>query len=1137
MDTLSIHLLGGFRIFYGTTPIPDHAWRLRKAQVLVQLLALAPQYARHREQVMELLWPNLTLDAAARNLHQVMHFARRALSDPFRGSKSRSELPNNNPQILVVRRQVIRLQPTVPLWVDVTAFEQAAVKARQSRSPTDYQRAIALYEGDLLPESPYDDVFAERRFRLKDLLLTLQLEKAGLDEAAGAWDQAIETYQNVLANDPAIEPAVAGLLRCCKAMDARDLAARIFHAYVKQIREELGLEPGPELLRMYQQFFHHDDGGTHYTSSPLTRTAGSRIQSQPVIIKPSANRTTAATGVMPLVGRDGELRTLINALKNADQGSIFLITGEPGIGKSRLAREACQHASIVAGLPISVGIAFGAGETPPFGPWRQALREYGARTGRSLTNLPEPIGQGPPARSAQDLALDVADYLAAGPPALFVFEDLQWFDPASNAMLLHGLSRFSLARLHFLITCRTHEIRKNQRLRQLTEAILGSGGQLINLYPLDKTGIQALARAAGHPERAEEVYARSGGNPFFACHLLAAPESSELPWTIEQAVTERLRALRTTTVELLRIGAILGLTFHMEILQKAAGQAPDLVADALQEAYDHGIVHPRGNGYAFAHDLIRQVLVASLSPEDRRLLHLRASTAVVDPDAAAYHLGEAGDPRAVPWLLAAGRRMMHWGAVEQAHRHFERSLQLAAGDDPLRPELLLLLAVRTDPNEVVAQADRLRQAISEAEIHGDTVVAGLARRLLAEIYLTQNDGQALELLDQSVKELETVVHDARFSELEQLVDRRILLYPGWTTLTYALLRHNTGTDIVSAVQSVVSWRKMQMRIHEDQWAEAFAHMLKGDVRKSIEALLAAGERAMTIRNYLMATWCFGVAANTEFWQCGTDRALIQSTVDRMREAAQRARERLGTDPFPKDHFMLPYWFWYGHWDRVRQVYDLYAADGAKLDTTIAVFTFVYGLEVVREQGDPAAALSAYSALLPPGGPGSPPGLLDYIPQMAYITFAIRTMIAAGELEMARAWLETMDAWHRGPRPNPVIYSWALIAWAEWHRSRGDLEAMRRIAGAALEMTRQVPGTWVELNALRLLGAAGGPKAPDHLARALDLAHRCGFPFEVARTRLDRGLPQDLIEARRIFEKLNARSYLRRIDQLTSDRRN
>src|SRR5690606_21128415 len=125
--TLTIRLLGGFRVLIGNDPVPAKAWRLRKAQVLVQMLALAPQHALHREQIMDLLWPDGAPEAAARNLHQVIHAARRALAGPDQAT------PVGNP--LIVRQQVVRLHPEGPLWVDAVAFEEAATRALGSNDP------------------------------------------------------------------------------------------------------------------------------------------------------------------------------------------------------------------------------------------------------------------------------------------------------------------------------------------------------------------------------------------------------------------------------------------------------------------------------------------------------------------------------------------------------------------------------------------------------------------------------------------------------------------------------------------------------------------------------------------------------------------------------------------------------------------------------------------------------------------------------------------------------------------------------------------------------------------------------------------------------------------------------------------
>lgn len=1121
VDPVTIHLLGGFRMMVGTRPVPDRAWRLRKAQLVVQLLALTPGHALHREQVMEWLWPDLSPAAAARNLHQAVHAARRALAAP--GDPGGQDAPDPSIQL---RQQVVRLQPPGGLWVDSIAFEEAAAAARRRGDPAAYARALALYEGDLLPESPYDEILAGPRRRLRELRLALQLEMADLAEAAGDWHAALEAYRAILDADPTVEQAVAGMMRACIALDARDEAARRFRAYTRELRDQLGLEPDPDVLRLYRRAVDRSDHGAaaarHGRDDAVIR--GDRPPASPPVL----DRQAARAASLPLVGRSRELGLLARALETRSRGSLFVITGEPGIGKSRLAREACRVAAAL-GIPAAAGFGTGDGETPPFGPWRQVIHEYAARTGRSRQGLPAPLGEAPPAASTHDLALDVAEFLLQGPAAILVLEDLHWFDPGSLDLLRQALPRLIQGPLHLLATVRTRDLQDSEPIRHAVQALLRAGAEHLELGRLDRDAVAALARAAGRPDRAQVVYERSSGHTYFACQLLTATDG-DLPWTVRQAIVERLARLDPDPVALLRVAALLGRKFTAEALAATAGVGSPEVEEALRAALGEGILQRQGRGYVFDHDLIRETLVEDLDPAERAALHRRAAAAVDEPDAAAYHLDAAGDPAAVPLLLDAGRRALEWGAVDQAYRHLDRALHLAGADDPLRPEILLLMAVHGDVAELPRRQRLLEIAVAEAERLEDPLVTALAQRLLAEVLATRNDARALDLFAQAETHLAQVEDDPRCRRLEALLDRRILLYPGLPTLMYALTRHSRGGDPVAAAEAAVKRRRGRSRSHEDRLALAFAHIIKGDAAGAVEHMIAGGERAMAARSYVTATWCLATALNVLLLQFGTDRAAIAAVTERMREAAAGARQRTGTDPFPGDTFMLHYWYWYGQWDRVRRAYDAFVAAGGVVTGTVTDFVYTFGAEVLREQGDARAALQVYAGLLPPGGPGSPPGVTHYMVEMAYITLAVRTMIAAGELEMARAWLETADAWHRGPRPSLVNHGWTLVEWAEWHRARGDIPAMRQAALEALDLARRAPATSVEYNAHRLLGAAGGPEAPDHLARALDLAQRCGYPFDIARALLERGRPEDLLEARRIFESLGARPYLQRVDE-------
>ena len=142
-------LLGGFAAETDGVPVPDSAWRLRKAKDLVKLLALADGRRLHREQAMDALWPDRGPDSAANNLNQAVHAARRAL-----GSDAITLLDG-----------VLRLEA----GVDVDEFVRAAEDARSARTAEACRRAVGLYGGELLPENRYDDWASSERERLADL--------------------------------------------------------------------------------------------------------------------------------------------------------------------------------------------------------------------------------------------------------------------------------------------------------------------------------------------------------------------------------------------------------------------------------------------------------------------------------------------------------------------------------------------------------------------------------------------------------------------------------------------------------------------------------------------------------------------------------------------------------------------------------------------------------------------------------------------------------------------------------------------------------------------------------------------------------------------------------------------------------
>jgi predicted ATPase len=156
MADVTLSLLGGFEAAVDGAPVPDSAWRLKKARELVKLLALAPAYRLHREQAMDRLWGDRDPAAAANNLNQAVHVARRVLG---------AETIESRGELLVLVADV-----------DVDRFVDAAAYAHRARTPSAVERALALYRGELLPENRYDDWAEARRHELAELAAVLEGE-------------------------------------------------------------------------------------------------------------------------------------------------------------------------------------------------------------------------------------------------------------------------------------------------------------------------------------------------------------------------------------------------------------------------------------------------------------------------------------------------------------------------------------------------------------------------------------------------------------------------------------------------------------------------------------------------------------------------------------------------------------------------------------------------------------------------------------------------------------------------------------------------------------------------------------------------------------------------------------------------
>jgi DNA-binding SARP family transcriptional activator/DNA-binding CsgD family transcriptional regulator len=233
-EGLHIHLLGTFRVSAGRYTIPASRWQ-RKAANLVKLLALAPGHRLHREQITEALWPESEPLSANNCLHHTLYLARHILQPALARAQCSSYLR--------LQDELLILCPSCAVWTDIEAFEEATGAAYGQTEPVAYERALALYPGDLLPENIYDDWTTMHRERLLQEYLSLFMELAHLHEMQMEYAKAITVLRQLLAAEPAAVETHISLMRLYALAGQRYQALRQYQQLAEVLRREWGVEP------------------------------------------------------------------------------------------------------------------------------------------------------------------------------------------------------------------------------------------------------------------------------------------------------------------------------------------------------------------------------------------------------------------------------------------------------------------------------------------------------------------------------------------------------------------------------------------------------------------------------------------------------------------------------------------------------------------------------------------------------------------------------------------------------------------------------------------------------------------------------------------------------------------------------
>ena len=662
------------RLFGASEVILDgrrlRAFKSPRLRRFLAMIALRPE-PQDRSRLAFELWPDSSERQARTNLRKLLHEFRQALP----GTEAFAEIGN----------RTVRWLSTGPSEVDVLSFREAIASG-------DFERASRLYQGDLLP-SCYDNWVLEAREDLSAAALGVHRHLAETAVERGDHRAVIRHAEALSDLDFADEAAVRMRLQAYHALGDRAAMVRTYQRYADDLRRQLAIEPDAEIAALYGTF----------RSDP----------SDP-------NRRRAAdAGGSPFVGRDLERRALSEAWKTAHAGRahLVLLTGEPGIGKSRLAQELGRHVQ-TDGNEVATARAYEAAGRLPWGPVIDLLRS--PRIGRRLSAL-DPVWIAELSRLLPELAGDVrqrpdgrlksvarrhrlfdAVRQAIGVhdmAQVLIIDDLQWCDTETIELIGYLLRAYPQTPVLIVGTVRWEELPERHPLPGLVDALQRDQAvTVVAIEPLDRASTAALAAELLSAEKidaglAERLWNETEGNPLFVIETIQAGFSSDdkqgvLTPTMRSVLRARLAQLTEGAQKLAEAGAIFGRSFSARAMAAALESDEQAVADQLDELWRRRIVTDRGLRYDFSHDKLREVAYEMINPARRRRLHRlvaealahehRDDTAAVSAQLAAHYDQAGMAEQAIAAYRTAGARAVAMSGLDEAVMMLRRALSLLA---------------------------------------------------------------------------------------------------------------------------------------------------------------------------------------------------------------------------------------------------------------------------------------------------------------------------------------------------------------------------------------------------------------------------------------------------------------------------
>jgi DNA-binding CsgD family transcriptional regulator len=858
--------------------------------------------------------------------------------------------------------------------------------------------------------------------------------------------------------------------------------------------------------------------------------------------------TSSLPGSIPshLVGRDRELGVLRDHLTAAvnGRGSLVLIGGEAGIGKTALAEVVCQEAS-ERGALVLVGRSFDFTETPPYGPWVEAIGRYRQTDG--LPPLPAAFTQRGiigPVTSQAALFQQIADFLGAltvAHPVVLLLDDLHWADPASLDLLRVTARATASLPLLLLTTYRADELTRRHPLYALLPVLVREANATrLALHPLEEEATAALARGrftlpdADNTRLVAYLDARGEGNPFFIGELLQTLveervlrerdggwtlgdlAGASVPPLLRQVIDGRLERLDAEIQRLLAVAAVIGQEVPLAVWTTVAQVDEDAIAEVIERGVAARLLAETAAGARFAHALVREAVYEGISAMRRRRLHLRVAERLLamptpDPDAMGYHLQQAGDARAAEWLTRAGERAALAYAWAVAADRYAAALALLPTTDAtagergwLRYRLAWMRGFDDGPQAVehLLEAERLGRVAGDAGLVALSIFArGLCRCIADTIQAGLEDvaaGVAARRALSSAERARLRAPSLSLGSMDETDGAGPFVQWLATAGRYAQARA-IGEDAMAARPPSLAGEGGFAARGDVSLGLAQVYAALGLPDESAQAFAAARAAFTAIGFHFMVGMCD--ANETRLTLCYiADRP---AALRRLASAEEQALARGyvdATEPRRRAAW-FPLLVLHGRWEDAREV-ALAARAEHGLPYTSVIRHHFGAMAYARGERD---LVDAIVDEVFPRGPETEPGDTFLLGALVLQRVAAACALDEGDVGRAQAWLTAHTDW--------LAWSGAVtgiaeghFAWAGYCRAVGDREAAYEHATQGLARATTPRQPLALLAAHRVLGQLDGDagryvSAGKHLDASLALAAACQAPYERAQSLL------------------------------------